>query len=383
MQNLKKKNIFMMLFLLTGVLICMMACGKSMKYSSTEETTTENINTANLKTEEAFENTELTTSTEFVTETEKEVSTIEKKEEATTEEKKKEETVENKKEPATEAEKLIEYTYTDFSKTMYATGDVNVRKLPDKNGDKVGLLNEGQKVEVTGKCNETQWYRIKYKNSCAYVSNKYLTEELIVKEPESSWVKDLDVAKKASQIIIVAAEGTDATVSMHTKDANGIWHKDFSTAGKIGKKGIGKKKEGDGKTPTGVYSFNKAFGVKSNPGISAMSYLQVDETHHWVDDSNSKYYNRLVSTRDVEVDWNSSEQLSKVVPQYNYALAINYNESCTPNKGSAIFLHCTSESFGTTSGCIAIREKYMKQVMKNLQSDCIIIIDSKSNVSRY
>ena len=283
----------------------------------------------------------------------------------------------------TEINNTVTYTYTDFLKAMYAIGTVNVRKSPNTSGEKVGTLYAEQMVEVTGQCNETSWYRINYNGTCAYVSNNYLTEELKVNEPGGSWVKDLDVAQTTTQIIVVAAEGTHATVSMHTKDENGIWNEDFSTSGRVGKNGIGKTKEGDGKTPVGVYKFNKAFGILSNPGISSMPYLQVDETHHWVDDPNSAYYNQCVSTRDVVADWNSSEHLYKVSPHYNYALALNYNEECKPNAGSAIFLHCASKSFGTTAGCIAISESYMIQVMKNLRSDCIIIIDNTANIYNY
>ena len=190
----------------------------------------------------------------------------------------------------------------------------------------------------------------------------------------SSWVSELEQAQSTSQMIIVACEGSYATVSMHTKNEQGIWVEEFSVKGRIGKNGAGKQKEGDGKTPTGVYRFNMAFGILENPGITVMPYLRLDESHHWVDDSNSQYYNQFVSTRDVEIDWNSSEHLYKIAPSYNYVLSTTYNEECIPNKGSAIFLHCTSRSFGPTAGCIAIPEEYMIEVMKKLQADCLIII---------
>lgn len=206
------------------------------------------------------------------------------------------------------------------------------------------------------------------------------SEEEIVK---SSWVKDLAVAEQTTQMIVVAANGSHATVSMHTKNADGIWNENFSVEGRVGRNGVGKEREGDGKTPIGVYTFMAAFGIHANPGLSVLPYLQVDDTHHWVDDSNSKYYNQLVSTRDVEVDWQSSEHLYKSVYSYRYVLALNYNEACVPQKGSAIFLHCPSESFGSTAGCISIPEEKMVQVMQLLQSDCVIIIDHKENIFQY
>ena len=64
-----------------------------------------------------------------------------------------------------------------------------------------------------------------------------------------------------------------------------------------------------------------------------------------------------------------------------YALAVNYNSSCTPGAGSAIFFHCSRGS--STAGCIAISESNMIQLMQNLRGDCIIVIDSASNINNY
>lgn len=201
-------------------------------------------------------------------------------------------------------------------------------------------------------------------------------------EVSSSWVADLEIAKKTTQMIVVSADGTYATVSMHTK-VDGVWEEAFSVQGRVGKKGVGKEKEGDKKTPAGVYRFTTAFGILEDPGITALPYLQVDKTHHWVDDCDSKYYNQLVSTRDVEMDWDSSEYLCKSTYSYKYVLALDYNKECVPGAGSAIFLHCPSKGFKYTSGCIAIPEENMKQVMQLLQSDCVIIIDNEENILSY
>ncbi len=274
-----------------------------------------------------------------------------------------------------------EYTYTKVEQVMYTTDAINVRSMPSIHGEKIGSLSAGQEVRVIGQCNETGWYRIVYNEENGYVSNNYLSEDM-----PSSWVSKLDIAQTVTQIIVVTAEQmntTDVTVSMHTKNADGIWTEDFSTAGKIGRNGLGKEKEGDGKTPIGVFTFTSAFGILPNPGISTMPYLQVDETHHWVDDPTSKYYNQCVSTKDVEPDWNSTEHLYKYVGSYNYSLSTSYNKECIPYVGCAIFLHCTNAEFGPTAGCIAIPEVYMKQTLINFKRDCVIIIDVASEIYSY
>lgn len=276
---------------------------------------------------------------------------------------------------------MPQYTYTQLEQVMYTTDTINVRNLPSTDGEKIGSLSIGKEVQVTGRCNETGWYRIDYNEMTAYVSGEYVSTE-----PPSSWVAKLDAAQTVSQMIVVTSDrmgSTDVTVSMHTKDTNGIWVEDFSTAGKIGRNGLGKEKEGDGKTPIGIYRFTDAFGIQPNPGISSMPYLQVDESYYWVDDPNSKYYNRFVTTNEVEMEWNSAEHICEVTKSYNYVLALNYNEECTPWMGCAIFLHCTNAAFGPTAGCIAIPDEYMIQVMVNLQQDCIIIIDTASEIYNY
>lgn len=80
-------------------------------------------------------------------------------------------------EPEVPVEEKVTYTYTDLSQTMYAKRDVNVRDLPSVDGNKVEGLSLGEEVTVTGKCNETGWYRISYGGKTAYVSNNYLVSE--------------------------------------------------------------------------------------------------------------------------------------------------------------------------------------------------------------
>lgn len=209
------------------------------------------------------------------------------------------------------------------------------------------------------------------------------TQKTEVEEAVSSWVEELDIAQTVTQMIVVSAKGSYAMVSMHTQDDNGIWQEEFSVLGRIGRNGIDKEKEGDEKTPTGVYHFTNAFGILEDPGITTLPYLQIDETHYWVDDSDSKYYNQLVSTQAVKKEWNSAEKLSESIYSYKYVLALDYNEACVPGAGSAIFLHCPSRDFEGTSGCIAIPTENMVEVLQKLRSDCVIIIDSEENIANY
>ncbi len=65
-------------------------------------------------------------------------------------------------------------TTTPATKTVYTTGDLNVRAKPDKTSAKLGVLKKGTAVETTGLKNG--WYTIKYNGKTGYISAKYTTE---------------------------------------------------------------------------------------------------------------------------------------------------------------------------------------------------------------
>ena len=192
---------------------------------------------------------------------------------------------------------------------------------------------------------------------------------------------DLDVGKlsaagQTDQIVVVAGSGMDSPLvrtAYYRKDGDGSWQEVFCVSGYCGYNGMSTdKREGDRRTPVGDYGFVSAFGILPDPG-SVISYRELDEHDFWVDDSSSRYYNQMVSTRQVARDWNSAEELAKVVPSYNYALALDYNtEERIPGKGSAIFLHGIHPQKTWTEGCIAIPEERVKQLVQELKPEARI-----------
>lgn len=69
------------------------------------------------------------------------------------------------------------YTYSELNQTMYAKSAVNVRDLPNTDGKKIGSLKASQEITVTGKCDQTGWYRFELNNTTGYVSDKYIVSE--------------------------------------------------------------------------------------------------------------------------------------------------------------------------------------------------------------
>ena len=69
------------------------------------------------------------------------------------------------------------YTYSELNQIMYAKSAVNVRDLPSTDGKKIGSLKASQEITITGKCDQTGWYRFDWNNTTGYVSDKYIVSE--------------------------------------------------------------------------------------------------------------------------------------------------------------------------------------------------------------
>lgn len=191
-------------------------------------------------------------------------------------------------------------------------------------------------------------------------------------------VTKLSEAAETDQIVVVAGSGMDSPfvrTAYFKKDGSGTWQEVFCVSGYCGHNGMSvDKREGDRRTPVGTFGFAEAFGILPDPG-SVIPYKKVDGHDFWVDDSSSRYYNQMVSTRQVVPDWNSAEALAKVVPSYHYVLALDYNTvNPVPGKGSAIFLHGIHPEKTWTEGCIAIPEERVKQLLQELKAGAKIVI---------
>ncbi len=179
---------------------------------------------------------------------------------------------------------------------------------------------------------------------------------------------------KVKHIILVEQAKTEISVGTLTlliKDDKNIWSEQFHCKAYLGKNGLDKQQEGDVRTPSGDYGFLLAFGVKDDPG-SAIPYTKLTDTMYLCIDK--EYYNQFIDIRKLQHTCSeNSEHLIRYIPQYNYALFLDYNKENTYGKGSAIFLHC----FGSnpyTLGCISIAEENMIKILKTISPTARICI---------
>jgi L,D-peptidoglycan transpeptidase YkuD (ErfK/YbiS/YcfS/YnhG family) len=134
---------------------------------------------------------------------------------------------------------------------------------------------------------------------------------------------------------------------------------------RVGYNGVaqpGKKREGDGKTPSGTYGFSFFFGVQPNPGF-AFSFRHAYSYDYWDDDPHSARYNEWVDTRSASAG--QAPEPLHVTPAYNYAAVIAYNTARTPGLGSAIFFHVSTGR--ATAGCVSLPAAELLKVLRWLK----------------
>ncbi|SHH73765.1 L,D-peptidoglycan transpeptidase YkuD, ErfK/YbiS/YcfS/YnhG family [Sporobacter termitidis DSM 10068] len=170
-------------------------------------------------------------------------------------------------------------------------------------------------------------------------------------------------APVSRQRLLVTAHGVSATIRCLEK-RRGFWHfaaEPGALAGFVGRNGVsGDKREGDGRTPTGLYPLGAAFGVREKPD-TRMPYRRITPQSYWVDDPLSPYYNTWVEAPGGG-DWRGAEHLLDYPDSYAWAVVVEYNmENIIPGKGSAVFLHCGTRP---TSGCIAVDEPGLLRILK-------------------
>ena len=149
---------------------------------------------------------------------------------------------------------------------------------------------------------------------------------------------------------------------------------DFIFKCSTGKKGLKKsKKEGDKCTPIGLFSLGKIYyrPDRLDRPETNLKIIPIKKNMGWCDDPKSKYYNREISLPSRI----KHERLYKKDRSYDLLLVINYNTTKTiPYKGSAIFLHLTS-NYKKTNGCIAVSRKDLYIILK--------LINKKSKIKIY
>ena len=139
--------------------------------------------------------------------------------------------------------------------------------------------------------------------------------------------------------------------------------------------GLSLKKEGDGKSPAGVFALTSAFGFGEAGAGLRLPYVRLTETLECVDDPGSRHYNRLVDRSKVaHPDWKSSEKMREI-GGYEWGVILAHNSEPTePGAGSCIFLHAWSGPEHPTVGCTAMPTERIREIVLWLDPDAAPVL---------
>ena len=187
------------------------------------------------------------------------------------------------------------------------------------------------------------------------------------------------------QLIVVTTKNWSVPSGMlqrYEKEGS-IWHKvGQKIAVKLGRNGLGWgiglhtipkdakiiKKEGDGKSPAGIFELKQAFGYF--PFVVNYPYEVYRPTDHCVDDVHSKFYNKIVDSTKIEVDYKSKEHMRFPKNYYKYGIVVNHNHideaGAVKGAGSCIFIHIKSVP---TAGCTVMHEEKIKEIIAWLKAE--------------
>ena len=186
---------------------------------------------------------------------------------------------------------------------------------------------------------------------------------------------------KSTQALLVIDNGslffTEIKVYALDKKGNN-WETAFgpvnAVIGRNGFANVGRKREGDGKTPAGIFSIHLTFGYDEVINTK-MPYRQALVDDIWVDDPNTDDYNRWVKKQETHAV--SYEKMRRDDNLYKYGIVIEYNTNpVIKGHGSAIFFHVWGGEDITTEGCVAVSEQDIVKIMAWLdpQASPVIIM---------
>ncbi len=187
------------------------------------------------------------------------------------------------------------------------------------------------------------------------------------------------------QLIVVTTKNwstPNGTLQRYERKGNS-WHKTGKEISvKLGRNGLGwgrglhtipknvkyVKKEGDGKAPAGLFTLKQAFGYQ--PFVVKYPYEVYRSTDHCVDDSKSKYYNKIIDNTKISKDYTSFEHMKFPKDYYKYGIVVNHNHidetGAVKGAGSCIFMHIKKVP---TAGCTVMSEHEMKTLIRWLDAD--------------
>ncbi len=202
---------------------------------------------------------------------------------------------------------------------------------------------------------------------------------------DASGTRTVRIPDDTRELVVAVVPGWDATAATLThwrRDDGGAWsavggawpavigargaawgrgvHGDGAPDGRAGPR----KREGDGRSPAGIFAIGPAFGYAAAPlPASRVAYTAVTPTWRCVDDPKSAHYNRVLDEAGVVKDWTSAEDMKRGDALYQWVVEVGHNAAAAPGDGSCIFLHVWSGPGSGTAGCTAMARPALERLL--------------------
>ncbi|WP_295052356.1 L,D-transpeptidase family protein [Sulfuricurvum sp.] len=176
----------------------------------------------------------------------------------------------------------------------------------------------------------------------------------------------------AEQLVVVLSPELNATTaSMQRYEKENRWVKiGEKTPVTLGRSGLGYvafktplKNEGDGRSPSGIFPITSIFGYDQNTTFK-LPYWHADENLYCIDDRNDSRYNKILRIYDKNSLPSSYEAMLRPDGVYRYGAVIGYNDIAQSGRGSCIFIHLNHSDKHPTSGCTAMDEAPLIELLK-------------------
>lgn len=164
-------------------------------------------------------------------------------------------------------------------------------------------------------------------------------------------------------VVVVPTTGKSCKVHLLSYDGE-QWSGDcvVGVTGYGGTAAPGTKREGDGKSPEGVYALRRGLCYVKD-FESAFPMEQYDEHYMWDENPERETYNTLVRNADPAIEGDRLWERREV--QYRYIVVVEYNtDPVVKGAGSAIFIHAWRAEGKPTAGCIGMAESDVKRLVE-------------------
>lgn len=179
-------------------------------------------------------------------------------------------------------------------------------------------------------------------------------------------LNDLNNIQAEQLIVVTAYNSTNKTTAKLFSLNDNIWQNEkLDCTVNIGSNGIGIKTSNDDNiTPKGLYTISEAFYIDQKPS-TWLNTFKITSNTYWITDTSSDMYNKKIELENNENFNNAIHMISS--PSYQYGCVINYNTNpIIKDKGSAIFMECGTSA---TNGSIAFTENDLLKYLEILNSE--------------